>query len=257
MIRMIVSDLDMTLTGKNGEMSVLTAEIIRRSQQMGISWVIATGRGFETVKPVLKKADIDLDMILLNGAEYRSCNGEKQYYEALPQDICEELITFFTKRNIDLEINTSEGNYATAPRLLDDSSDLIPFQEYRKGTAYILKIFAFSKDYENIQKAKEKLKGRTDIHVTSSAPWNVEITSPAADKFQMVKRIIDENATSSEEVMVFGDGVNDACLFREFCHSRAVANAVPQIINMAEKVVADCEENGVAREVAEMFSISL
>ena len=81
MIRMIVSDLDMTLTGKNGEMSVLTAEIIRRSQQMGISWVIATGRGFETVKPVLKKADIDLDMILLNGAEYRSCNGEKQYYD--------------------------------------------------------------------------------------------------------------------------------------------------------------------------------
>ena len=57
--------------------------------------------------------------------------------------------------------------------------------------------------------------------------------------------------------MVFGDGVNDVCLFREFCHSRAVANAVPQIINMAEKVVADCEENGVAREVAEMFSISL
>jgi hydroxymethylpyrimidine pyrophosphatase-like HAD family hydrolase len=141
--------------------------------------------------------------------------------------------------------------------LLDDSSDLIPFQEYRKGTAYILKIFAFSKDYENIQQAKEKLKGRTDIHVTSSAPWNVEITSPAADKFQMVKRIIDENAISSEEVMVFGDGVNDVCLFREFCHSRAVANAVPQIINMAEKVVADCEENGVAREVAEMFSISL
>ena len=235
MIRMIVSDLDMTLTGKNGEMSVLTAEIIRRSQQMGISWVIATGRGFETVKPVLKKADIDLDMILLNGAEYRSCNGEKQYYEALPQDICKELITFYSKRNIYLEINTSEGNYATAPRLLDDSSDLIPFQEYRKGTAYILKIFAFSKDYENIQQAKEKLKGRTDIHVTSSA----------------------ENAISSEEVMVFGDGVNDVCLFREFCHSRAVANAVPQIINMAEKVVADCEENGVAREVAEMFSISL
>ena len=98
MIRMIVSDLDMTLTGKNGEMSVLTAEIIRRSQQMGISWVIATGRGFETVKPVLKKADIDLDMILLNGAEYRSCNGEKQYYEALPQDICEEL--HFLQREI-------------------------------------------------------------------------------------------------------------------------------------------------------------
>ena len=121
----------------------------------------------------------------------------------------------------------------------------------------ILKIFAFSKDYENIQKEKEELKGRTDIHVTSSAPWNVEITSPAAEKSQMVKRIIDENAISSEEVMVFGDGVNDACLFRAFCHSRAVANAVPQIIDMAEKVVADCEENGVAREVAEMFSISL
>ena len=95
-----------------------------------------------------------MDMILLNGAEYRSCNGEKQYYEALPQDICEELITFFTKRNIDLEINTSEGNYATAPRLLDDSSDLIPFQEYRKGTAYILKILLFLKIMKTFSRQK-------------------------------------------------------------------------------------------------------
>lgn len=251
MIRMVVSDLDMTLTGKSGEMTTFTAETIRKSQQVGIEWIVATGRGFETVNPVLKKAGVSMDMILLNGAEYRSSDGKIQYYESLMSEINEELISFFKERKIDLELNTSKGNYATAPRLIDDSSDLIPFQEYLKKDVHTLKIFAFSRDYEKIQNAKEKLESRTDIRVTSSAPWNIEITSPMAEKARMVKRLINEKGISPEEVLVFGDGGNDMCLFRNFRHSRAVANAVPQIINAAEKVISDCEEDGVAREIAE------
>ena len=243
MIRMVVSDLDMTLTGKSGEMTTFTAETIRKSQQVGIEWIVATGRGFETVNPVLKKAGVSMDMILLNGAEYRSSDGKIQYYESLMSEINEELISFFKERKIDLELNTSKGNYATAPRLIDDSSDLIPFQEYLKKDVHTLKIFAFSRDYEKIQNAKEKLESRTDIRVTSSAPWNIEITSPMAEKARMVKRLINEKGISPEEVLVFGDGGNDMCLFRNFRHSRAVANAVPQIINAAEKVISDCEED--------------
>ena len=251
MIRMVVSDLDMTLTGKSGEMTAFTAETIRKSQQAGIEWIVATGRGFETVNPVLKKAGVSMDMILLNGAEYRSSDGKIQYYESLMSEINEELISFFKERRIDLELNTSKGNYATAPRLIDDSSDLIPFQEYLKNDVHTLKIFAFSRDYEKIQNAKEKLKSRTDIRVTSSAPWNIEITSPMAEKACMVKRLINEKGISPEEVLVFGDGGNDMCLFRNFRNSRAVANAVPQLINAAEKVISGCEEDGVAREIAE------
>jgi len=251
MIRMVVSDLDMTLTGKSGEMTAFTAETIRKSQQAGIEWIVATGRGFETVNPVLKKAGVSMDMILLNGAEYRSSNGKIQYYESLMSEINEELISFFKEREIDLELNTSKGNYATAPRLIDDSSDLIPFQEYLKKEVHTLKIFAFSRDYAKIQNAKEKLESRTDIRVTSSAPWNIEITSPMAEKSSMVKRLINEKRISPEEVLVFGDGGNDMCLFRNFHNSRAVANAVPQLINAAEKVISGCEEDGVAREIAE------
>lgn len=251
MIRMVVSDLDMTLTGKSGEMTAFTAETIRKSQQAGIEWIVATGRGFETVNPVLKKASVSMDMILLNGAEYRSSDGKIQYYESLMPEINEELISFFKERKIDLELNTSKGNYATAPRLIDDSSDLIPFQEYLKKDVHTLKIFAFSRDYEKIQNAKEKLESRTDIRVTSSAPWNIEITSPMAEKASMVKRLINEKGISPEEVLVFGDGGNDMCLFRNFRNSRAVANAVPQLINAAEKVISGCEEDGVAREIAE------
>lgn len=72
-----------------------------------------------------------------------------------------------------------------------------------------------------------------------------------AEKASMVKRLINEKGISPEEVLVFGDGGNDMCLFRNFRHSRAVVNAVPQIINAAEKVISDCEEDGVAREIAE------
>ena len=249
MIRMIASDLDKTLIGVSGRLTDFTADVIRKSQKAGVRWVLATGRGFETVDPVLTDGNVNMDLILLNGAQYRSFDSKTQYYEALDPLLCRNLISFLLERKIDIELNTSAGNYATAPRVLDDSSDLLPFDAYREDTARVMKIFAFSKYTERIEEARVQLAGNPEIRVTSSAAWNLELNSPVVNKARMLKKLAMELNIAEDEIMVFGDGENDISLFKNFRHSRAVANSVPEIKNLAERVIESCDHDGVAKEI--------
>lgn len=249
MIRMIASDLDKTLTGTSGEITDFTGNVIRKSQEAGIHWVIATGRGFETVKPVLKAGKVNMDLILLNGTEYRSFDSGTRYFEAMDSEVCRKLILFFLENKIDIELNTSQGNYATAPRFLDASDDLLPFDAYDNNTDKVMKIFAFSKDIKRLEEAKKQLKCVTGIRMASSAYWNLELSSWLADKAKMLKRVANKMNIAEDEIMVFGDGENDKSLFENFRHSRAVANAVPEIRNRAEKIIESYDEDGVAKEV--------
>lgn len=143
---------------------------------------------------------------------------------------------------------------ATAPRILDDSSDLLPFASYREDTARVMKIFVFSKFTDRIEEAKGQLADNPQIRVTSSAVWNLEVNSPVVNKARMLKKLAMELDIAEDEIMVFGDGENDISLFQNFRHSRAVSNSVPQIRNLAESVIESCDHDGVAKEIMRIRS---
>ena len=69
----------------------------------------------------------------------------------------------------------------------------------------------------------------------------------------MLKTAMEFYHVSNEEVLIFGDGENDATMFREFVHSRAMENAVPTIRRMAEKVIESNRKNGVAKEINQIL----
>lgn len=249
MIRMIASDLDRTLIEASGKMSARTIAAIQKSQEIGVRWVLATGRGFETVAPVLEEGKVSMDLILLNGAEYRSYNGKTRYYETMEPALCKKLVIYLQQHGIDFELNTSEGSYAAAPRFLDDSSDLISFNDFSWDTSQILKIFAFTRHEDRIRMAKKELAAISGVRIGSSAEWNLEFNSPFVDKARMLKKVAAKMNIANDEIMVFGDGENDKSLFEQFPHSRAVGNSVPIIKKLAEKIIGNCEKDGVAEEV--------
>ena len=54
---------------------------------------------------------------------------------------------------------------------------------------------------------------------------------------------------SEDECMAFGDHMNDEGMLRACGHPRAVANAVPAILGLAEKVIPANTEGGVLTEL--------
>ena len=70
MIKLIASDMDGTLLNSNHKISKENLEAIKKAEEMGVKFAIATGRIYEDVEPLLKENGIKCQCIVLNGGEY-------------------------------------------------------------------------------------------------------------------------------------------------------------------------------------------
>lgn len=76
-VKILASDLDGTLLDQNSRISEKTAKAIKEAQNAGIHFIAVTGRSWETAHQIFQEAGIEVDYILLNGAEFRISSGEK------------------------------------------------------------------------------------------------------------------------------------------------------------------------------------
>lgn len=252
-IRMIASDLDGTLLHSGSRISAETVEAVKMAQRAGIRFMAATGRAWSTAHSIFQETGIEADYILLNGAEFRLSSGEVIYQETIERNIVEKLMDYLSSVGIDFEINTAQGNFSTNTKVCQTASEIKDLSNFWSINSKILKVFSFSDERIIVENVREHLKGWQGISVTSSARWNIEITAAAAQKGKMLKRAADFYQVPAEEVMVFGDGENDETMFQEFCHSRAVGNAIPMIRSMAEKVIDSNYKNGVGKEIKKIL----
>ncbi len=62
---------------------------------------------------------------------------------------------------------------------------------------------------------------------------------------------------SPDEVLYFGDSLNDLPVFRAFRHTVAVENARPEVKALAWRTTASNADDGVARFLATWFDLRL
>ena len=157
------------------------------------------------------------------------------------------------EKKLDFEINTSSGDFSTDCEFCDTARSMPAVEKIFDAQIKTQKIFIFSEEQNKLKNIKEFLKKRQDITVTSSAPWNIEITDRQANKGAMLEQIAEYYGWSKEEVLVFGDGNNDISMFEKFPHSRAMGNAVESLKKNAEKVIESNRDDAVAQEVCRLL----
>ena len=250
-IQILASDLDGTLLNEQSQISKETADVIKKAQATGIHFVAVTGRAWNTAYPIFEKVGLDVDYVLLNGAQFRTNLGEIIYEEVIETDLAEKILKYLLESGIDFEVNTDQGDFTTNTKVCALSSKFEnPTQIIEQK---IFKFFIFSDDTKQMKKMKEYLSLWQGISVTSSSERNVEITSMKANKGNMLKKICQLYHVKEDEVMVFGDGENDETMFREFHHSRAMKNAVLPIQKLAERIIESNIEHGVAKEIGQIL----
>ena len=82
--------------------------------------------------------------------------------------------------------------------------------------------------------------------VTNSIADNIEITAAHAQKGLALKKLCEEQGLHPDEVMVFGDSLNDLSMMQEFRYSFAMANAADIIKEAANYQTRSNAEHGVA-----------
>ena len=266
--KMIVLDLDGTLTNNKKEITPRTKQALMQAQAAGVHVILASGRPTYGIVPLaeeLKLKDIGGYILAFNGGKIIDCTNNKVLFE---QKLDEQLvpILFQEAKKAGMEILTYQGEGIAATNKDD---------EYVQHEAFINKMPVTQ--YDNflnqlvypinkclivgdptplheleIRLAKE-LEGKMDVY--RSADFFLECVPLGIDKARALERLISSLGISREEVIACGDGYNDLSMIRFAGLGVAMANAAKDIQSEADFVTLSNEEDGVAH-VIEHFILS-
>ena len=287
MIKVIASDMDGTLLGDSHRLDQETLNAIQKAQKQGIRFMLATGRNYDGAMDALGDLaeQLTCDYLLGSGAEVRNPQKEivsrKQMDKALCKEIYDKVRQYpvsviFCTDGKDYQVGTPEEvaegmlvhlelfyeNLTREEILKSDSYRnmkektcvLRDFEELEEQDVPIFKLFIFSKDVEMLGEIKKELETDDRIAVASSFATNLEITDIRAQKGPVLKEYIESLGYKMEEVMVFGDSLNDySMLEMDFGATVAMENADPEVKAVAKYVTKANTEHGVAYAIEKLL----
>ncbi len=285
MIKVIASDLDGTLLNEHHAISDKTIEMIKKAQDSGIRFMLATGRSFKQAQQLMEDAGIVCDYLVSSGAEVRNSKKELILSSHMKMQDCKKVYQVLKDDTIPFLFSTKECDYCIgAQEALEDNvlehifafSQTVSKEEIKKSPIYksmmaktrvvpdfsalehlqpkIVKIFIFTNDLVKLAVIKERLLENGDIAVTSSFPNNLEITDITAQKGPVLKVYIESLGYSMDEVMVFGDSLNDySMLSMDFGATIAMENADETVKAVSKYVTKSNMEDGVAYTIEKLL----
>lgn len=285
MIKIIASDLDGTLLNSKHMLSNYNRDAILAAQEKGLKFMIATGRGYEHVEPILKENNIKCPCILMNGAEFRDEEGYILEKINLKKNTVIEISKIINSYGLISEFYTDKGFFTnatkeefikgTAYRILSFEKNISFDEALKRATSHphfsnikyienmekflkrdfeIRKVISFFNDINLVDKVKNELNNIPGIAVLSSFRDNIEVTDINAQKGYILSKVIKKMGYTNDEVAVFGDSFNDYSLFTEFNNSYAMNNAIPEIKEIAKYIAEDNHNDGVGKEILKFIN---
>lgn len=288
MIKLIASDMDGTLLNDHIDVSLSNAQAIKRAQENGIHFVIATGRDYPLASHPLKGHAIECPIITLNGAQMFDKNGKNLYNRGLEKGVVKKIRSIlYNYPDLHEELMTSDGIYSSnrqkrletvASMLADLNPDLTFEEAMESATAHveemnvkfvkdlntvveddsiiILKVSAHSEEGPAVLKPlKEELMAEVPkLAITASSKKNIEINHETAQKGIAVSQYAKKLGIKAEEVMTIGDNINDLSMLKWAHYGTAVANAVPEAKEAANYSTSSNSQNGVAEAISRVLN---
>lgn len=258
MIRFIAIDLDDTLLDKKKNISFQNRQAIQKAIANHIYIVIASGRPYFRVKPILEQLNMvngDNYVITFNGGVISNATNQLLVCEKRLSN--QDIQNIFTiSKRYDLCCMVYQGNQIYSVQL-EPSILRLPvyqgidftFQNHEKigQIAYAHKII-FASEEEKIKRYKQNViseLGKT-FTIVQSTPNFLEILPLNTSKGEAIQTLAKSLGITKEEIMVIGDAENDVSMF-EVAHVKvAMANAISDLKQKATFITKSCEEDGVA-----------
>ena len=286
MIKLIASDMDGTLINSKHEISEGNLTSIRKAQEKGITFAIATGRDYKMVKPFLDKYNLKCEAIVMNGAEYRDEEGnilgsisiEKYKVKLIIEEILKvtRIIELYTNKGVfvykisEEEIEASINRIKQFNKWMSRESILKVLNELRKqmtefevedidkiidSDTIFYKIITFDDNKEVIRKLKEKIGEIGGLAVASTSEYDIEVNDEKAQKGLILSKVAKIKNIENDEVMVLGDSFNDYSMFTTFKNSYAMENAINEIKEIATYITDSNDNDGVAKAIDNILNM--
>lgn len=257
--KLLVLDLDGTLTNSKKEITDHTFQTLVRAQEQGLKVVLASGRPTYGVAPLAHRLQLDKYegyILSYNGGEIIDWKtGEVMYKNLLDPEIIPYL--YKSAQENGFAIVTYEDEYV----LTESPNDQYVLKEALLNVMKIKKVDNFlasikhpiakclitgepTKLAELEKTMSEQLHGRTGVF--RSEPYFLELVPLGIDKARSLSVLLEKLHMTKEEIIAIGDGFNDLSMIRYAGLGVAMANAQPVVRESADFITRSNDEDGVA-----------
>ena len=266
--RMIVLDLDGTLTNRNKEITPKTREALFELKRQGGIIVLASGRPTYGVMPLARELELHESggyILSFNGGRIINCKtGETVFAKELPVSSNSRIIRMAKDHGVN--ILTYENDLIVTPNAGDEyvekeaAVNKLEVKEVSDMEAYVqfpVVKFLMLEDGDYLAMVEPKVKaalGR-DYSVYRSEPYFLEILPKGIDKAASLERLLTRLGMSRNEMIACGDGYNDLSMIQYAGLGVAMENAVFPVKKAADYVTGSNDHDGIAH-VVEKFMLS-
>lgn len=246
-IKIIFFDIDDTLrNSKTGFIPSTIPTVFQQLREKGILTGIATGRGIFGVVPEIKALKPDF-FVTLNGAYIEDKKGNVIYSNKIAKDKVEEYIAWTKEVGIDYGlVGSHAAKLSRRTEMISQAIDPIyPNLEvdpdfYQKEDIYQMWTFEDQGDDLTLPESLASTLRMVRWHEHSS-----DVVPISGSKAAGVAKVVDQLGLKPENVMVFGDGLNDLELFDYAGISVAMGISHDKIKEKADYVTKTLEEDGI------------
>ncbi|HET7812775.1 MAG TPA: Cof-type HAD-IIB family hydrolase [Candidatus Baltobacteraceae bacterium] len=263
--KLVALDLDGTLVGKSLAIRPRVQEAIAAMREQGVQGCVVTGRMYKAALPFVRTLRFTAPVICYQGAAVIDCETDDVLQDVpLPNREALEVEAYARKNGLHIQLYANDKYYCES---------LNPYVElYAKisGVEPVI-VPSLAQQFEEWGATKACMIAEPDVilqhmpavesmlgdraYVTRSIPYFLEIMNARVNKGRSLRIVANHLNIEMDDVMAIGDSWNDAPLLEAAGIGIAMGTAPEELRAVADAVVADVENDGVA-EAIERFVLA-
>ena len=266
--KIIVLDLDGTLTNRDKIITPMTKEALMKAQEAGKIVVLASGRPTAGVEPLAKELELarfGSYILSYNGGMITNCKtGEVIFSSLLPVEANKKImglakeygVDFLTYEGEEIITNNDACIYAHKESKINHLT-LRQVDDMEEHVNFPVAKFLLLDDGDYLATVEPKVKAAMgkNFAVYRSEPYFLEVLPKGIDKAQSLERLLQHLGMTKEEMIACGDGYNDLTMIQYAGLGVAMENAVLPVRKAADYITASNNEDGVGL-VVEKFMLA-
>lgn len=270
MYKLIACDLDETLLTSENIVSPDNIEAIQKADELGVKFVLATGRGYRTVQGTLQEIGLhnkeEEYVISFNGgAITENKDNRLLHLEGITFELASELYKRGVDYDVCMHVYTKDDVYVynlveAERKHLEAKMDTIEI--FDKDIDFlkdeqIIKILYMNTDRAYLNQIEKEIKGITDeVEISYSSNRYLEFNKNGVNKGAALRFLAEHLGIDLSETIAIGDNFNDLSMLETAGLAVGVQNMVPDLKNKMDYVTEATHNDHAIAEVIEKFILS-
>ncbi|MDD7389845.1 MAG: Cof-type HAD-IIB family hydrolase [Lachnospiraceae bacterium] len=257
--KMLVLDLDGTLTNSRKEVTEPTRKALIEIQEAGKIVVLASGRPVNGVLPLAEELELTRFggyTLSFNGARITQCStGNIIYNRTLPASVIRPIYdTVSAYDGVDILtygeqciLSGLKANQYTELESSINKMDIVHTDDFVSSLTFPVNKILIPGEHDILVEIQQKLQDqfRSLLNIYFSEPFFLEIMPQNIDKAYSLQKLLNSLGLTADSMICCGDGYNDISMIEYAGLGVAMKNAQPIVKDTADYITKSNDEDGI------------